>query len=99
MKPNEPGENSIGESLNFMLPETHQSLRDLVRKFAETEIAPLVRQLDKDERFSEVLTREMGKLGLFGIVIPVRFIILATKRNARNTFRNCVPVKSSGHSG
>jgi alkylation response protein AidB-like acyl-CoA dehydrogenase len=73
MKPNEPGENSIGESLNFMLPETHQSLRDLVRKFAEAEISPLVRQLDKDEKFSETLTREMGKLGLFGIVVPEEY--------------------------
>lgn len=45
MKPNEFVENTIGENQNFTLPETHQTLRDLVRKFAEAEIAPVARQL------------------------------------------------------
>ena len=70
MKPNVLEEDPIGASLNFTLPETHRLLRDSVRRFAESEIAPMARQLDKDERFSEVLTRAMGQLGLFGIVIP-----------------------------
>lgn len=56
--------------MNFDLPETHQLLRDTVRKFAETEIAPKARELDKHEKFSEDLTRQMGQLGLFGVVIP-----------------------------
>jgi acyl-CoA dehydrogenase len=73
MKPNELVENIIGEGLNYNLPETHQLLRQLVRQFAEAEIAPAVRQLDKDERFSEALTRRMGKLGLFGILVPEEY--------------------------
>jgi alkylation response protein AidB-like acyl-CoA dehydrogenase len=52
------------------LPETHQMLRDSVRKFAEAEIAPRARQLDADGVFSEDLTRAMGQLGLFGIIVP-----------------------------
>lgn len=56
--------------MNFTLPETHQILRDSVRKFAEAEIAPVARELDKKEQFSEELTRKMGRLGLFGIVVP-----------------------------
>ena len=61
---------SAGQALNFTLPPTHQLLRDSVRRFAESEIAPVARQLDKEERFSEALTRSMGEFGLFGIVIP-----------------------------
>ncbi len=56
--------------MNFELPETHHMLRDSVRKFAEGEIAPVIRELDKKEKFSEDLTRKMGKLGLFGIIVP-----------------------------
>lgn len=56
--------------MNFELPEMHQMLRDSVRKFAETEIAPVAAKLDKEETFSEDLTRKMGQLGLFGIIVP-----------------------------
>src|SRR5881394_861816 len=73
MKPDELVENTTGETLNFVLPETHQLLRELVRQFAEAEIAPVARQLDKEERFSEALTRGMGRLGLFGIVVPEEY--------------------------
>jgi alkylation response protein AidB-like acyl-CoA dehydrogenase len=72
-KPNTLGENTIEEGRSFALPETHQLLRDSVRRFAEAEIAPIARQLDKEEKFSEPLTRRMGKLGLFGIVIPEEY--------------------------
>lgn len=60
----------IEDPMNFDLPESHQILRDSVRKFAESEIAPVARELDKKEKFSEELTKKMGELGLFGIVIP-----------------------------
>jgi alkylation response protein AidB-like acyl-CoA dehydrogenase len=53
--------------------ETHQILRDSVRKFAESEIAPKARELDKKELFSEDLTRKMGQLGLFGIIVPEQY--------------------------
>src|SRR5271156_4100910 len=59
--------------MDFTLPETHQMLRDSVRKFAESEIAPVIRELDKKEQFSEDLTRKMGKLGLFGIIVPEEY--------------------------
>ncbi len=59
--------------MNFELPETHTALRDSVRKFAEKEIAPKARALDKKEQFSEDITRGMGKLGLFGVVVPQQY--------------------------
>ena len=48
-------------------------LRDSVRSFAENEIAPKAHELDKKEQFSEDLTRKMGQLGLFGIVVPEEY--------------------------
>lgn len=48
-------------------------LRQSVRKFAETEIAPKAKALDEKEEFSESITRAMGQLGLFGTVIPTTY--------------------------
>lgn len=59
--------------MHFELPETHTMLRDSVRKFAEAQIAPKARELDKKEQFSEELTRGMGQLGLFGVVVPEQY--------------------------
>lgn len=73
MRPDAPEDDSVDQGLSFNLPETHRLLRDSVRRFAEAEIAPKARQLDKEEKFSEALTRAMGQLGLFGIAIPEEY--------------------------
>lgn len=57
----------------FELPQMHQALRDTVRRFAESEIAPVARALDEKGEFSESLTRKMGELGLFGIIVPEEY--------------------------
>lgn len=48
-------------------------LRQTVRKFAETEIAPKAHELDETESFSPSLTEAMGELGLFGTIIPTEY--------------------------
>ena len=54
-----------GEELNM--------LRESVRQFAETEIAPIAKELDDTETFSEALTQKMGELGLFGTVVDPKY--------------------------
>lgn len=44
--------------------------RDQVRTFAQREIAPRARELDEKEEFSEELCKAMGRLGLFGMIVP-----------------------------
>lgn len=56
--------------MDFELPDLHRQLRDSIRSFAEKEIAPVARALDRDEKFSPELTQKMGHIGLFGIVVP-----------------------------
>ena len=56
--------------MDFDLDDAHRLLRDTVRSFAETEIAPVAGELDEREEFSVDLTRKMGELGMFGIVVP-----------------------------
>ena len=53
-----------------MIPtEEHELVRQSVRDFAEKEIKPVARELDKHERFSLELTKRMGEMGLFGMVV------------------------------
>ena len=53
-----------------MIPtEEHELVRQSVRDFAEKEIKPVARELDKQEAFSTELTKRMGEMGLFGMVV------------------------------
>lgn len=53
--------------------QIHEELREKTRKFAEEEIKPKARELDREERFSPELTKRMGEKGLFGIAIPKEY--------------------------
>ena len=59
--------------MDFELSAEHRILRDTVRAFAESEIRPVARELDDREEFSVELTKKMGELGLFGIVVPEEY--------------------------
>ncbi len=52
--------------LNFDFDDELESIRKMVRTFAEKEIAPVAEELDEKEEFSSLLTHRMGELGLFG---------------------------------
>jgi glutaryl-CoA dehydrogenase (non-decarboxylating) len=56
--------------MNFELSEEHQAIREMARKFALQEIAPVVAEDDKNHRFQRDIVQKMGRLGFFGCVIP-----------------------------
>ncbi len=53
--------------------DEQQHLRDLVRDFAEAEIAPRAETWDADHTFPTDVVRKMGDLGLFGIPFPEEY--------------------------
>jgi isovaleryl-CoA dehydrogenase len=55
--------------LNFQLGEDIDALRDAVRDFAQTEIAPRAGDVDKNDQFPMDLWRKMGDLGVLGITV------------------------------
>jgi isovaleryl-CoA dehydrogenase len=56
--------------LDFGLSETTEMLRDTVRAFAGTEIAPRAEAIDRENTFPRDLWPRLGELGVFGITIP-----------------------------
>ena len=56
--------------MNYELSGEQQLLRRTVRDFAESRVAPLAAELDRESRFPYELVAEMAELGLMGIPIP-----------------------------
>lgn len=61
------------EQRMFELSQEHEEFRQLVRDFAEREVAPHVAQWDLDHHFPTDLVPKMGELGLFGLVVPEEY--------------------------
>ncbi len=55
--------------LNFQLGEDIDALRDTVRDFAQSEIAPRAAEIDRSDQFPMDLWQKMGSLGVLGITV------------------------------
>ena len=56
--------------MDFSFSEEHQLLRETVRRFSETELAPLVREADDNETFPRELFPKWGEMGLIAARYP-----------------------------
>lgn len=56
--------------LPFYFTEHHHQVRELVREFARSEVAPVARELDRTSEFPWENVRKMGELGLLGVPWP-----------------------------
>jgi len=56
--------------LDFQLSDEQQELRKTVRQFAEREILPNVMKWDEACEFPLATVKELGKLGLMGVIFP-----------------------------
>ena len=50
--------------------QEHVMIRDMVRDFADAQVMPIARSLDQEERFPTELVKQMGELGLMGVMVP-----------------------------
>ena len=59
--------------MDFDLSEEQNLTRRSIRSFAETQIAPVARQLEEKEEFSTELTHKMAEIGLLGCFVPEKY--------------------------
>src|SRR3712207_2564113 len=59
--------------MNFDLTEDQLAIKQMVREFAEGEIAPRAQELDERAEFPVDLVRKMGELGLMGLPFPEEY--------------------------
>ncbi len=59
--------------LSYAFTEEQDDLRQMVREFAHAEVAPLVEEAERHEKFPVEILPKLGELGLLGIVFPEEY--------------------------
>src|SRR5499425_3420974 len=56
--------------MDFSLTDHQKLIRDTVRQFMETEVRPLVKELEREEKFPLDLLQKLGEIGCCGMLTP-----------------------------
>jgi alkylation response protein AidB-like acyl-CoA dehydrogenase len=54
----------------FRLSDDERAILDLVRKFVDHKVRPVVQEFEHDDRYPEDLIEKMTEMGIFGLTIP-----------------------------
>ncbi len=63
-------ETALSPGISFDLSEEAQSVREMVRDFAESEIRPIAARIDETHEFPAENVKKMAELGLLGMFVP-----------------------------
>ena len=59
--------------IDFELTDEQQMFKDTIRDFGENEIAPLVEEAEKNEKFPVEIFPKLGEMGFLGIAFPEEY--------------------------
>ena len=59
--------------MDFRLTKEHEMVQKMVRDFACKEVAPTIKEADREQEMAAHVLPRMGELGILGICIPVRY--------------------------
>jgi alkylation response protein AidB-like acyl-CoA dehydrogenase len=58
---------------DFSLSQEHQMVQKMVRDFAQKEVAPIIKECDRQQQMAEFVLPRMGELGILGICLPMKY--------------------------
>ena len=61
------------ENVDFKLTDDQRMIRDMVRDFAQSEIAPVATEIDRTGAFPVEILAKMSELGLMGLPIAEEY--------------------------
>ncbi len=59
--------------MDFDYTEEQAMIRTMARDFAEKEVAPVARDINREERFPKELVKKMGEMGFMGLDLPSKY--------------------------
>lgn len=59
--------------MDLSLTKEHELVAQMVRNFAQKEVAPHIREWDRQQAMSQEVLARMAELGILGVCIPVRY--------------------------
>ncbi len=59
--------------MDFRLTTEHEMVQKMVRDFARKEVAPTIKEADREQEMAAHVLPKMGELGILGICIPERY--------------------------
>src|SRR4030043_2210267 len=59
--------------MDFALTGEHKMVQQMVRDFAQKEVLPVIKEFDRAQEMAPFILPRMGKLGILGICLPVRY--------------------------
>src|SRR5437667_259621 len=59
--------------IDFELTEDHNALVQMVREFAQKEVAPYIKEWDEKQHFELSVLKKMGELNLLGVCVPEEY--------------------------
>ncbi|MCB0845687.1 MAG: acyl-CoA dehydrogenase family protein, partial [Bacteroidetes bacterium] len=63
----------LTEVLNFQLNENQQLITDMIRRYGEEKIRPVVMKYDESQEFPIEIFKELGQMGLMGVLVPEEY--------------------------
>ncbi|MEZ4850133.1 MAG: acyl-CoA dehydrogenase family protein [Bacteroidia bacterium] len=63
----------LTEGLNFQLNENQQLITDMIRRYGEEKIRPVVMKYDESQEFPIEIFKELGEMGLMGVLVPEEY--------------------------
>ena len=66
-------DNFIPTSMKLEFNDQQKMIQNMVKEFAEKEVAPIAAELDEKSEYPTKTLKKMSKLGLLGIIVPTEY--------------------------